>query len=369
MNMQRLFVGRKTDQEGFVSIIAAMFLMIILSLVVIGFSRVMLREERQSLDRQLARQALYAAESGINEVAQLIVDPASNGPYDLTSKADCDVTGLGIAGNGEVSADGSVAYTCVLFDKEPGGLEYSPTMAHSKIAEIETGSANSFSTLTVSWGNSDSNLANNDVNNLPACGSAAARDLPPDRGNAPPVLKFDLTQTGDPGDTYSRNNLLRYSDYLYLVPCQGVGSTSYTYDPDNTPEFRGKFVEVACSGTAARPCSVRITGMQTFNASRYFMRFRPIYTDATVTISGTQRNGATGTDDPIRFRDTQMIIDVTAKANDVVRRLRAAVPIDAPSNPDLDLPEAVLQGFDNVCKQIDVVREGPPALTYDSCIE
>jgi Tfp pilus assembly protein PilX len=71
------------NEEGLVSIIVVTIVIIILSLMTIGFAKIMDREFRQSLDRELAVQANYAAESGMNDARNYIasgvdVDTAGN---------------------------------------------------------------------------------------------------------------------------------------------------------------------------------------------------------------------------------------------------------------------------------------------------
>jgi Tfp pilus assembly protein PilX len=57
MNMRTL--QRRHDQSGLVSIIVVTVIIVILSLVTIGFTKIMSRELSQSLDRELASQANY----------------------------------------------------------------------------------------------------------------------------------------------------------------------------------------------------------------------------------------------------------------------------------------------------------------------
>jgi Tfp pilus assembly protein PilX len=69
----------RKDQEGMVSIIVTMIIMVLLGLIVLGFAQLSRREQRQSLDRQLAVQAQYAAESGINQAADYVrSNPTTN---------------------------------------------------------------------------------------------------------------------------------------------------------------------------------------------------------------------------------------------------------------------------------------------------
>jgi len=355
----QVYIEKRTDrQEGFVSLVVSALLMVILALITIGFARIMQREQRQAIDRHLSREALYAAESGINDVAAKIADPASDPVYDLPAKTSCDVNGLGPAGNGNLSADGAVAYTCALYDRSPSTLEYTATDQQSKITELNTESGNRLDTLTFAWGNSDTNPNNNLPANLPACGFSA-QDLPPSRSNAPPVLKIDLTKIDA---RYVRDQMLQNTEYYYLLPCSGgPGATNIAFNPNVTQ--RGRAIQVPCTGTGLRPCTFTIDSMAPFNSSKYFLRLKPIYTGASITVEGTEQGGGKAA-----FNNAQVSIDMTAKAGDVIRRLRASLPISTITS-DLGIPEAVLQGFDGICKQIEVVNSVPPSDVRDYCID
>lgn len=83
-----------SNQAGLVSFMVVTIIMIVLTLIVLAFARLVQREQVQTLDRQLNAQAFYAAESGINDaVRELSANPTlSTGPSciiaKVTSKAD-----------------------------------------------------------------------------------------------------------------------------------------------------------------------------------------------------------------------------------------------------------------------------------------
>ena len=126
--------------SGLVSIVVAALLMVIVALITIGFARIMQREQRQALDRQLSRQALYAAESGVNDVLRAI-DNGTTG-YTGDSKTDCDVSALT-----SIDPSDNIAYTCALFDKSPGELQFNVVKAGSKIVGLQTSSGNQFNNI------------------------------------------------------------------------------------------------------------------------------------------------------------------------------------------------------------------------------
>lgn len=181
-----LMIGkREREEQGFVAIVVAALIMVILSLITIGFTRMMQREQRQALDRQLTRQALYAAESGINDVYEYIrtADPMT---LDV-EKTECDVSML--PNGGVISDSGNVAYTCALYDKTPGELLYSVSTSDSKVTQLITETRNHFETVRLRWGQEE---GLNDVSSLPTCG-ADANIFPAARAGNVPMLRIDLT--------------------------------------------------------------------------------------------------------------------------------------------------------------------------------
>jgi Tfp pilus assembly protein PilX len=330
----------KKQEQGFVAIVVAALIMVILSLITIGFTRMMQREQQQAVDRQLTRQALYAAESGINDVYNGLVD----GTLAQIEKTDCDVSGL--PNDGVISESTNVAYTCVLYDKTPGELNYSISTSDSKVSPLKTESGRIFSSVTIRW-SQEKGL--NNIPGLPDC--AAAGVFPASRAGNVPLLRVDFSNT----TTLARDNLINSTDYLYLAPCRGAGTATYRY----VAGAKGTVVPVVCAAGAALPCTLTINGLA---SNSYVARIRSVYDSAQVSIDGLEQlgGGATG---PAEFADSQTSIDVTARAADVVRRLRVAVPIGQPNNS----PESVLQAFDGVCKLLSVDLVSVPNRVTDNC--
>src|ERR1700761_8288581 len=77
----------RRDEQGMVSILVTMIMVIVISLIVIGFAEVSRRNQREALDNQLSTQAYYAAESGVNAAVQYFSDHPSNTA--LTTSGDC----------------------------------------------------------------------------------------------------------------------------------------------------------------------------------------------------------------------------------------------------------------------------------------
>ncbi len=338
---------REKREQGFVAIVVAALIMVILSLITIGFTRMMQREQRQALDRQLTRQALYAAESGINDVYEGL----RNGDLVAVEKTECDVTNTAQFPNGGViSESGNIAYTCALYDKTPTELIYSISTSESKVAQLITETGNAFSSIRIRWANEE---GLNNVPALPACGNDA-NTFPTARSGNIPMLRIDLTDT----TVLSRDALINGTDYLYVAPCSGTATSNNIHSfPSAT---NGNIVQVGCVDGQDLPCTLTINNLM---SNRYVARIRSIYDSAQLTIDGQERLVPVGTAE-VNFDQSQTSIDVTARANDVVRRLRVSIPIAQPDNP----PEAVFQSFDGVCKLLEVDTSIPATPRIkDSC--
>lgn len=154
MNIQR---ARIKSQQGIISILTTTVMMVVISLIVLGLSQVVNRNQRNTLDQQLSTQAFYAAESGINDVLKVINDQLSANPNaKVTPKSDCTTSVPFYNGlNPDLNLPKNVKYTCVLVNPTPTVLRYGTVSTTSTIIPITPvdGSGNSVAvgTLKLEW--------------------------------------------------------------------------------------------------------------------------------------------------------------------------------------------------------------------------
>ena len=60
-------------------------MIVIISLIVLGFAQLARRNQRQTLDSQLSTQTYYAAESGVNAALRIVRSPHTYEPGDKTT--------------------------------------------------------------------------------------------------------------------------------------------------------------------------------------------------------------------------------------------------------------------------------------------
>lgn len=328
------------NESGIVSIIVTLILMVVVTLIIIGFSRVAQREQRQALDRQLSTQATYAAESGINDAISTLPDRPDNcGP----------TVNVGDVAN-------KVQYTCVLVDLKPDSLQYSDvgvdngTLARFTAEDPTTGNPIAIDRIEITWQGKDADT----TTTYAAAGYNKFKKLA-DWTAAPNntgVLRTTLTGIdipGWPGPKYTRDLLNLYTQTSFLYPNKSA-SNSHTMKPGEYAES-GTIVGGNCTVTPPsgyKHCTSDIVLDPAPN--EVFMQLKSIYSPSTVTV----RAYNSGVAQPLDIVGAQALIDSTGKANDVIRRLQVRVPL----KNKYTYPNVAVQATEGLCKLLNTAPVG-----------
>jgi len=317
-----------TKQAGMVSIMVTMILMVVLSLIVIGFAQIARRNSRQSLDRQLSTSAFYAAEAGVNDVRDLIrtqgTPPAKP---DCTNGSGATAAYYGALPSSTLDATANVKYTCVMVDPTATVLPY--TLGYTGTVVPLTAASGNIDTLKFVWAKSTASATPivGCSGNLVAAGSWTC-------GYA--GLRFDLVPiTG----SLTLANMAATTMSTFLDPVSGGGVTTRAFASDGSASL----VKVNCTNAN---CTLTINSG--LGGNSYYLRIMSqYYQNVPVQISGTNASGA------VSFTGAQVKIDVTGKAEDVLRRIQVRVPADGTST-NLGADYA-LQTTDSICKRFDIM--------------
>lgn len=335
------------NENGFASLIVALTLIIILSLITLGFAQLIRREQRNALNKQLSTQAFYAAESGVNDTINAITNGA--GLDKLGDGKTCSsIFASGNALNGvnpniDSNPDHKVAYTCVLANSEPGDLTKSLTKGKSwsptfKAVDPATNAAVDMSTLTVKWESPVS--ASHTFPSTVGSGLTAEAGWPGNTG----MLRLSITKLGS-GSSLSRTSLITktFTTFLYPVMSGGIASRGFVDNTGGGIASQGTITPVACidNGGADYDCSIDITSLGNGGGGYYMVRVKAVYADANVLLTGTF-NGST----KVAMTGAQVVIDATGKAQDVLRRIQVRYPLSSSTG----LPD-VLEA-QTVCKRM-----------------
>ncbi|MEX1995562.1 MAG: hypothetical protein WD887_02185, partial [Candidatus Saccharimonadales bacterium] len=359
--MKRLLRHRPT-QDGLASIVIVTVLVVLITLITIGFARIMTRSTNNALNDQLSTAATYAAQSGVNDAISFLKDNPSAtaaGCNDLIGSA---ATPGPLYSQSNLSGDEArtTEYTCVLINKTPTDVVYQQLPpSKSQVAKLTTSGA--VDKLMFSWQSTDRSK-----NQL----------LPPSAN--PPLL--DVTEWNNTDHKYTP--LLRL--ILYPIPSDGqvggvqANSKTYFFYPTSAggnvttlpySTADGSLKTINCgtknatgfTGTADYDCNIIISNLSSAASpdplGYFYVRLTPIYGQADVKIKA--ENSAA---DPLKFTNTQAVLDVTARSSTTAKRLQVRVDTSASGGGPTEnigpteetVPEYVVRTAASLCKRLNV---------------
>ena len=333
---------RQSSEVGFVAIFVTIIIMMVLTLIVIGFTKLARQEQRRTLDRQLNTQAFYAAEAGINDAITGIKN--NNITTNLTT---CQNALNASSWATPVDAGLGVEYTCVLVylqvtdikkDNVPvSGREQAFIMP----LEVDPSSPGPLRDLEIEWDSPTGSI-------LPSAAiSPSDPKLPTttDWGaNTLGALRFDITPT-DAGSNLDRADMVNDTLTFYILPQQNSGS--FTGRP--VSPSKGEIIVAECDDpdpdTYRCATTVRLAPP---SSDSYVMRVTSLYNATRLWVKPLSPSGGS-----VVLRNGQAIIDSTGKAGDVFRRIQERVPINSQYST-YESPTFVIQNGNDICKRLRV---------------
>ena len=311
--------ANKKHDAGIVSIMVTMVMIIVISLIVLGLAEISRTEQRNTTDDQLSVQAYYAAESGVSDALAAINSSVPAG-QPIPPKPTCSSSNPPYNFSGVVNSAYNVSYTCITVNPTPTTL--TETIKTSSTV-IPLTAASTINSLTLDWEIASGALGAGTCNTPPGTFPTASS------WNCNfPILRVDLLNANG---SLSRANWSNNTATMFFVPTMGSSSPA-------SLSSRGGIFATKCTPT---DCTATINLAP--GGTSYYMRVTGIYkTDSklTITAGGTQ------------FVDTQVVIDSTGKAQDILRRIQVAVDL-TDANTYL-APSSALVTEDSICKQFGV---------------
>jgi Tfp pilus assembly protein PilX len=319
-------------ESGMIAIMVTLIMMIVISLLVLGFAQVSRHEQRNTLDNQLSSQAYYAAESGVNDAASAIRLKLDTGKIPARQKCN-DNSNYNFTASSQLGPD--VSYSCVLIDPAPMKLNYA-VGSNPVVVPMESGSGVTFKTITVSWTPIKLPDGTYPANPLSGCPNAAG-SLPPMAGSGAWSCGYSMLRTEMvPTTVVSRSSLLANSKVNFLEPVTSSPGTAVS-------SVGGKVIPAKCVGGVKPTCQVVFSGL---TGPDYYMRLSAIYGTTNVTVTASDLVG------PVGIAGAQVDIDVTGNAHGVLRRVLVAVDLTDANR--VRLPSAALAVGDTICKRFAV---------------
>jgi hypothetical protein len=334
------------NQAGLTSFLILTVVMAILTLILLSFARIVQREQRQTLDRQLHSQAFYAAESGVNDALDALRNTPTLANTDYTTA--CNGAGSFIAAatlTNVIDPAGGISYSCLLVDNSPPELNV-PTLGQNRstVLPIRAKSGAPIIRVEVWWQDA---AGETDITNCPVVGSfppAWNTDGLCDIG----IIRVELVPFNNVGAT-TRDQLFANRRIAFLQPRTSgfnpvfQNSAVYFMGDNQGRPFIGNCTAI---GTLPRRCRFSISNV---NFIQGYLRLRSVYRDTSVTVRGFTATGQT------ELIGAQVEIDATGKANDVLKRIKVAAPIPTAGDQS---PEFALHTKKTQCKRFTLFPGG-----------
>ena len=340
---------KKLDQSGMVSILVTMIMLIVISLIVLGFGQVARRNQREVLDRQLSTQAFYAAETGVNDVLNLVghgYDPAT----DTTSYDSC-AHGVGnnfiehtfgmqdLVTKSTLDATANIKYTCLLVTPKVPSVVQTVSLGDSRAVPLNLSVP---SDLTFTW-QSASGSTTTDGSQCPTSRLSPNSFVPSDEWNtvANPcdfgILRVDLFDATSSPTTPAAMEASTAA--IYFVP------TSSTTDVSSLNFGGANVIAAKCNNGT---CTATILKAAVSSHIKLYARESAIYEGLNqVTITGN--SGVT-------FAGAQLLIDATGRAQDELKRIQVRVQLSGSSEDSA--PSNAVQSGKALCKRFEILGTG-----------
>lgn len=368
-------------QSGVVSLFTVLFTTLLLTVLTVGFMRIMIQEQRQALNQDLSQSAYDSAVSGVED-AKRAIKACRNGDAQacaaIEAKNCTTIQDAGIVGsvnaaettirsNNLTDTDLNQAYTCVIVNMKTD--DYVGNLQEGESVTVPLRMTGAFSEVVVEWmhkdGTSDgATYAGGGVDTLtgPVSGGDP-QSLPvkdqwsvdaPSLIRALTVLPTDANQV-NLGDLDSSE-----ASTVFLRPANSVSASPpvNTYVSVGRPRAEsdsGSSISpsvVTCSkavfdngGYACKATLKMLSGEAPAESDVAFLRLTSLYkaTSYRVTVNGAS----------IQFDGVQPKVDSTGRASNVFRRLASRLDTKETLDDSL-LPTAAIDVSGSLCKDFYV---------------
>ncbi len=363
-------------QEGMASIILVSILVVVMTLISLGFARIMSRTISNSANRQFSQAATYAAQSGINDVMDYLskTSPAN----DATNCTDFLGSTGAFHNDANISGDGSAQLKCLTLDQTPQSLNYTVNSERSQVVRVKATAQ--INKLLVSWQAHDPRYNNNppaglhDVNNW-------------DSSNYRPLLRLTIYPIPNDGSLTTAEKDART---VFLFPTGGGSTTPVAYSSLADGSLRNVNCASAPSGGSGGSfnvvgsfldCNLIVNGLTNVTPPTptgwFYLRLTSFYSSSDVKIEATDASN-----NQLSFKESQAVIDSTATVGGVTKRLQARVDISSLNGTGDDgnvssgtdiIPEDTIRSANAICKRLTlntsgysyVQPEGPDVVCHD----
>ena len=345
------------NNKGVVSLLVTFIFIIMIGLIIVGFAEITRSQGSQTLNNQLSSGSYYAASSGINEIENNFLKGNKSicgigVPTPCLSPSCCPVTtscGLSFASNN------SSQITCYSFNNTPSTLTVKLNTSQGKLIHINPIKVGVDSNFILSFELDSSPGYTN--SSCPYVGDIASTNKHVynffvfsfnEYNNglcSPGIVRADLSQ-GPSASVNTGQALANNSRTIFMIPTSKKHTEQRDFiKPLISPTTKSPLTIYSEQSTTTKS-GVDISCTYTTNYCEW-INLRSIYAPMTITITAIGSSSGQVNN----FKDSQATIDVTAKSQNVVRRLLATVNT---SPIPTQVPNFGIQTTDSICKLLSI---------------
>lgn len=338
-----------SNQDGFAAMVIAMVILLVASLISLGFAYQMRQEQQTALGNQLSTQAYYAAESAINDAISFI----SSNPQYQVSKTDCgDIANTQWSSASTTdfyyeypeAIKSNISYTCLLVNFDVNHIYVNGVSPGQYVMIPLVSTGNSINSLNISWSNSDGSILA--MGNKCSSISQTNFKLPTNSASDPWDCPLSLVEASIVGKGILSTSLSGAADMassLYLFPATQASPTENVPGPSNGPQ-----IYPALYNSTEGMASISLSLPPNDQGQKVYLKLTPFYgntsTDFTVTAYDSNNN-------IVSTNSAQVSIDATGKAAYVLKRLSVRYPTGIIESYN----GYAIQSSGPICKQFEII--------------
>lgn len=343
-------------EAGVVSLFTVLFFTILITVLTVGFVRIMINERRQATDQDLTTRAYYAAESGVEDARRALQQY-----YPVVAdrpKLNTDTCDAPVGYSKTISTNPSIGYSCMLMDLNPTDLQATlPGDGNSTQWAIRSQGDVAFNKVRISW-----HSLSEEVDGATVAFRATGTDNPTYANwkdgsgvSFPAMLRmqmFGYPKTG----TFGRAQLEALNRVGFLNPTTSPSSGDFpinNLDANTRPQDTRCTTDPSVFGGYACQASIIVNPGIDPSGNYIFMRLKSLYDQNGTKVKIELLNGST----VVSTQDGQAIVDITGRAGDVFRRVQSRVSLPGAIDTSL-LPEFAVESGGDICKRFELTDTG-----------
>ena len=355
--MKAIYSIKFKKSSAAVSLFVVIFATLLITVVTVGFTRIMIKGQQQATVTDLSQSAYDSALAGVEDAKrallryqsicdsggdcdlakQKIMSETCNEAVDTLEDIEDSHEEVKIETNGSNLLD--QAYTCVKINLET--VDYLGSLAKDESDIISLNGVGAFDRIKIEWFNLEDAGSTGIIELISPTGVSP---LPTTWTAKPPILRAQMIQFGNNFSLSDFDNDQGSTDTIFLYPAE-VGASNINFVSDKHQAPTNAPVNIDCDSninSGGYSCAATIVINSPMD-NRY-LRLSSIYNKTNYRI--TLLNGS----NIVKFDSVQPEIDSTGRTNDMFRRVKSRVEL----NTNFPYPEATIDITGNLCKDFIV---------------